>query len=279
MLPGQFFNCPLSIHQTLKSFDVLGSLFVTLSAIFLIPVLSIRGNVIPWTHPAIAACFSLFVVFSIALVLIERTAEKPVVTLHMQFHNSHCNLVLSSFLASMSMSMNAVSFNVPLFFQAVLLDISAKPGTRLIPPFIAGMVVAFSSGSPLNSNITSNSTKSRAGNLISWTGQLLPLIIIGYASILAGLSPMPCMMGALPASTYFIITSLVLIGQGFVFPTLIIAQQAISAEEDLAVVNSTLVLFRNLGMVMGVAVSSLVSEYASILSAEAGHRRRQGKCY
>ena len=47
-------------------------------------------------------------------------------------------------------------------------------------------------------------------------------------------------------------------GQGFVFPNTMMSALAVSQQEDQAVVTTTIGLWRNLGTVLGVALSSLV---------------------
>lgn len=54
-------------------------------------------------------------------------------------------------------------------------------------------------------------------------------------------------------------------GQGFMFPGCFIALLAVSEQAEQAVVTSTLVLWRSLGMVLGVALSSLVVQNALVI--------------
>ena len=51
-------------------------------------------------------------------------------------------------------------------------------------------------------------------------------------------------------------------GQGFMFPATFMAVLAVSEQAEQAVVTSTLILWRSLGMVLGVASSSLVLQNA-----------------
>lgn len=73
---------------------------------------------------------------------------------------------------------------------------------------------------------------------------------------------MTIMPATLPDLIYAIIISLPLVGQGFAFPTLIVAQLAVTPEDDVAIATATLLLLKNLGNVVGVAVSGLVSQNA-----------------
>lgn len=54
-------------------------------------------------------------------------------------------------------------------------------------------------------------------------------------------------------------------GQGFLFPGAFVALLAVSEQAEQAVVTSTLVLWRSLGMVLGVALSSLVVQNALVV--------------
>lgn len=54
------------------------------------------------------------------------------------------------------------------------------------------------------------------------------------------------------------------LGQGFQFPGTFMAILACSAQTEQAVVTSTLILWRSLGMVLGVALSSLVVQNALV---------------
>lgn len=53
-------------------------------------------------------------------------------------------------------------------------------------------------------------------------------------------------------------------GQGFQFPGTFMAILAVSEQAEQAVVTSTLILWRSLGMVLGVAASSLVLQNALV---------------
>jgi hypothetical protein len=50
--------------------------------------------------------------------------------------------------------------------------------------------------------------------------------------------------------------------EGFAFPATTVSVLAVSTHEDQAVITSTLGLWRNLGTVMGVAISSLIVQNA-----------------
>jgi MFS family permease len=227
--------------QTILSFDLAGSALLTSSVTFLILALNLGGNILPWSHPFIIVSFLLFFALGSALIYVEQHADKPVMPLHMLFNIPRGNLIFSNFFSCMTM--NTILFNIPLYFQAVMLDTPTRSGTRLIVPFLMNMVAAFTTG-----------------NFISYSLRLQPTLILGGALIVVGSIALTFMGETLPTWAYSWLIALATGGQGFNFPTISIAILAVSDPEDMAVATSTLILFRSLGTVLGVAVSSLVTQ-------------------
>jgi MFS family permease len=227
--------------QTMLSFDLTGSALLTTSVTFLILGLNLGGNILPWNHPFIILSFVLFFVLGAALIYVENRADKPVMPLHMLFNVPRGNLIFSNFLSCMTM--NTILFNIPLYFQAVMLDTPTRSGTRLIAPFLMNMAAAFTTG-----------------NFISYSLRLQPTLLVGGVLIVVGSVALTFMGENLPTWAYSWLIALATGGQGFNFPTISIAILAVSDPEDMAVATSTLILFRSLGTVLGVAVSSLVTQ-------------------
>jgi MFS family permease len=231
------------LWQTVKGFDLAGSFLLTISITFLVLALNFGGNILPWNHPFIITAFVLFFVLGGLLIVVETHALKPVLPLHMLFHVPRGNLIISNFFACMTM--NTILFNIPLYFQATLLDTPTRSGTRLIVPFVCNMAGAF---------IT--------GNLITYTRRLSPTMVFGYTFIVLGSIFLTTMTRSLPTWAYSWLIATATVGQGCSFPTISITILAVTHAQDMAVATSTLILFRSLGTVMGVAVSSLVSQDA-----------------
>ncbi len=248
-----------SFWQTLKGFDLAGSFFLTASVACLILAMNLGGNVLPWKHPFIIVAFFLSGVLGILLVMVEKKAPKPVMPLHLLYQIPRGNLIISNFLACMTM--NSILFNLPLYFQATLLDTPTRSGTRLIVPFVCNMAAAFV-----------------AGNLITYTRRLPPTLLLGYIMIVIGSIFLTAMTRGLPTWLYSWLIATATMGQGFSFPTVSISILVVTHPDDMAVATSTLILFRSLGAVMGVAVSSLVSQNALLFYLEkmvsGNHRER-----
>ncbi|KAI9774692.1 MAG: hypothetical protein M1840_002941 [Geoglossum simile] len=229
------------LWQAMKRFDLAGSFLLSTSVAFLILALNLGGNVLPWMDPRIIIAFVVSGATGGILVRVEGKADKPVLPLKFLFSNPKGNLIFSFFFASMAM--NTLLFNIPLYFQAVLLDSATNSGARLILPFLLNMAAGFS-----------------VGLIITWTKRTKPTLVIGHTLILIGSILLVFMGKSLPSWIYTCLISPAFIGQGLSFPSTSMSLLMMSHQEDLAVAISTMILWRSLGTVMGVAVSSLIMQ-------------------
>ncbi|KAJ4148305.1 hypothetical protein LMH87_002782 [Akanthomyces muscarius] len=108
-----------SLGLVIRGFDAMGALLLTLAVSMLILGLNLGGNILPWTHPFVVAALMLFTMAFPAFLLIESRAAKPIMPLKFVTVRPHANLILSNFLGAVIS--NAILFNAPLYFQAVLL--------------------------------------------------------------------------------------------------------------------------------------------------------------
>jgi hypothetical protein len=140
---------------------------------------------------------------------------------------------------------NAVIFNVPLYFQAVLLESATNSGLRLVVPSAASSIVG-----------------TATGFIITYTKRLKPPLVAGTILLLIGTVGLSSMQRGLPNWAYLLFLIPNSMGQGFMFPGTFMAVLAVSEQAEQAVVTSTLILWRSMGMVLGVASSSLVLQNA-----------------
>jgi len=164
--------------------------------------------------------------------------------------NPRAGLILGNSMGAIIV--NAVNFNVPLYFQAVLLESATTSGLRLIIPAIVGSVVG-----------------TATGFLITYTRRLKWPLTAGCVILLFGCIALTLLKSNLPNWAYLLIQVPTSIGTGFMFPGTFMAVLAVSEQEEQAVVTSTLILWRSLGMVLGVASSSLVMQNALLWNLEA----------
>lgn len=142
--------------------------------------------------------------------------------------NPRASLILQNAIGSVIS--NAVIFNIPLFFQAVLLESATDSGLRLMVPSIS-------------SSITGTAT----GFLITWNKRLKAPLVMGASLVLVGASGLTLMkkdMRDWLLVCFLVPTSM---GQGFMFPGTFMAVLAVSEQAEQAVVTSTLMLWRSMG--------------------------------
>ncbi|KAF2971242.1 hypothetical protein GQX73_g2394 [Xylaria multiplex] len=235
-----------TLVQALRGFDFTGSVLLTTATTFLILGLNLGGNVLPWSHPFIISSLAIFAACFPTCLYVESRAARPIMPLALLHSAPRANIIFSNFLASFLL--NAILFNAPLFYRAVLLKSATESGLYLVVPTAAASL-----------------TGAITGVLITRTGRLKWPLLSGTTLYLLGtvlLSAMSrgwpvwaCVLGLVPAS----------VGQGFQFPGTFIAVLAASTQREQAVVTSTLQLWRSLGSVLGVACSSLVFQNALLL--------------
>ncbi|KAE8859868.1 hypothetical protein PTNB29_07099 [Pyrenophora teres f. teres] len=247
----------LGIRDAMKGFDVAGSFLLTVSVAFLILGLNVGGNIYPWTHWVVITSLLVALVTCGILIKVESKAERPVMPLPMLFSKPRGNLVFNNFFAQVGM--NTILFNAPLYFQAVELETASVSGFRLAGPSVALTICGVS-----------------AGFIMTATGRMKWLIVVGSLAMLLGATCMSLMWDGIPKwlATVFLVPSS--IGQGLSFPATSLAVLATSTQEDQAVMSSTLILWRSLGIVMGVSISSLILQNSLKINLEklvTGHNK------
>lgn len=173
----------------------------------------------------------------------ESYVKLPIMPLKLVSQNPRASIIIGNHIAAIIA--NAVTFNIPLFFQAVLLESATSSGLRLIVPSIASSTVG-----------------TATGFLITWSKRLKPPLVAGVILLLIGTVALSCMQKGLPDWVYLVFLIPQSMGQGFVFPASFMSVLAVSQQNEQAVVTSTLILWRSMGMVLGVAASSLVLQNA-----------------
>lgn len=157
--------------------------------------------------------------------------------------NPQAALIISNSIGSIIVT--AVMFNAPLYYQAVQLESATASGLHLVVPYIGASVFGTATGFAI--------TYTRRLKWPPLTGSLLLLIGCTGLSTMSPTSP-----SWLPSASLIFFGA----GQGFLFPGVFVAVLAVSEQAEQAVVTSTLILWRSLGNVLGVASSSLVVQNA-----------------
>ncbi|QPG94788.1 hypothetical protein C2857_006974 [Epichloe festucae Fl1] len=132
-------------------------------------------------------------------------------------------------------------------FPSVLLMSATDSGLRLVMP-----------------TLFTSMTGALTGFGISWTRRLKWPLVCGTTSNLVGTICLALLRRDLPPLAFFLTLLASSISNGFQFPGTFMAILASSPQSEQAVVSSTLILWRSVGMVLGVAVSSLILQNALV---------------
>lgn len=233
-----------SIRQLLRRVDLTGSSILILGVTILI-----MGLNLGYGRYVVISSIIIFFVLAIIFIRYERNVERPVMPISLLSRDPRASLIYGNFFGSISV--NTMIFNAPLFFQAVKLASPTDSGLRLVASTIA---VTLSSVS--------------TGFLITWSRRLKPTVILGGAFLLLGGLAASSMDVDTPDWLTMICISISSLGQGFSFPSIMVSMLAVSDHEEQAVATTTLGLWRNLGSVMGVAISSWIFQNMLFIQLE-----------
>ncbi|GAD98190.1 MFS multidrug transporter [Paecilomyces variotii No. 5] len=223
-----------TVRQLIRRVDLTGSFILVLGVTILI-----MGLNLGYGRFVVISSIIIFCILSVIFIRYERTVERPVMPVSLLSRDPRASLIYGNFFGAISV--NTIIFNAPLFFQAVKLASPTDSGLRLVASTAA---VTFSSVS--------------TGFLITWSKRLKPTVILGGALLFAGGLAASSMDVDTPDWLTMICASISSLGQGFSFPSIMVSILAVSDHDEQAVATTTLGLWRNLGSVMGVAISSWI---------------------
>ncbi|KAH8908484.1 MFS general substrate transporter [Coniochaeta sp. PMI_546] len=202
--------------------------------------LSLGGNELPWGSPwVICSIVGSSVLFAAFLFVEGTTKAIPVIPLRMLRGRLPVAIQISNVCAGFSAY--AYLFNLPLFFQVVLLDSATQAGARLAIPSLA---------TPIGGLI--------AGIVMSRWGKLISLVRVGAGLMVLGNLLVTSLDFEDSNWKYFVYIFPPSLGQGIIYPAMLFTSLATFDHADHAVSASTVYLIRSLGTVWGVAVTSAI---------------------
>ncbi|KAL3487309.1 major facilitator superfamily domain-containing protein [Aspergillus germanicus] len=223
-----------------KQVDLTGALLLILGLSVQLVGLSLGGNELPWSNGwVIASLVGSVILLGLFFLVEARTSAIPVIPLRML----QGVLPVSTQIANICVGMAAYAFlfNLPLFFQIVLLDSASKAGARLVIPSLATPIGGLLSGI-IMSRYGKLSYLMRAGATLMFLGNLLVMALQFSDS----------------EWKYFVYVIPANLGQGVVYPAILFTFLAAFGHDDHAVSASTVYLIRSLGTVYGVAITSTI---------------------
>lgn len=225
----------------LKRVDFLGAGVLVLAVFALLFGLDRGGNLsITDTYVIASLCTSL-VLFALFGLVEVKIATEPFAPLRIVQGRTILSVYLSNFFCFAGYM--AILFYLPLYYQAVSSLTAGAAGLRLVPA-IAGAV----SGSLVG------------GLMIQKTGKYYYLTVFAYTLFFFGTIPVFLATGILGDSTPTISAGIVCMGfgSGMAVTSTLVALIAAAGHEDQAVATAVSYLFRALGQVTGVSVSSML---------------------
>ncbi|EXJ91905.1 hypothetical protein A1O3_00455 [Capronia epimyces CBS 606.96] len=235
-----------TIRQAFQNFDTLGAIALSVTVACIILGVNLGGNVFTWGHPLVVSSLVLSAVAAVSLFLVERKAPLPILPLKLVMTVPTGNLMWSNFFGAIAS--NTILFNVPLYLQAVRQTSPTASGLFLVSPLIGVSVTAV-----------------LVGFYITATRRMKPPMTVGTFFMLAGSILVACLRADTPMWSVPLLIPFCSIGQGFFFPATIIAVLALHAQDEQAVVTTSLGLLRNMGSIMGVAISSWILQNALLV--------------
>ncbi|KAL6233133.1 hypothetical protein BDW75DRAFT_215994 [Aspergillus navahoensis] len=223
-----------------RQVDLAGALLLILGLSVQLVGLSLGGNELPWSNGwVVGSLLGSVILLGGFLVVEAKTSAVPVIPLRML----KGLLPVSTQIANICVGMAAYAFlfNLPLFFQIVLLDSASKAGARLVIPSLATPVGGLLSGIVM-SRYGKLSYLMRVGATLMFLGNLLVVMLDFEDS----------------AWKYFVYVIPANLGQGVAYPAILFTVLAAFGHEDHAVSASTVYLIRSLGTVYGVAITSAI---------------------
>lgn len=230
----------LSPKNVFKHIDVTGSIFIiiglTLQLLYL--TFGCSTNSKSWTSPSLLMLLSASAVVLIVFVIHEeKTTARPIIPI--ELIKGSFSFIVLSISVLVGFASYAYLFTLPLFFQIVLGDSTAKAGLRLTIPSLF---------TPVGSLIT--------GICMSKYGCLRLLLYVGIFLMFLGNFLFLFIEQSTPSwliSLYLVPANL---GQGITFPTTLFTFIFAFSKSHQATATSTLYLFRSIGSVWGVAIST-----------------------
>ncbi|KIY48446.1 MFS general substrate transporter, partial [Fistulina hepatica ATCC 64428] len=228
--------------EKLKRVDFSGAITLVLFIFFLLLGLDRGGNV-AWSDKWTLITLGVFVVSFVLFCWIEHIATEPFAP-----HRVIANPALFACLASNFFEFFAVTsvlFQVSLYFQAVRGATAAQAGMFLLPSIFAGVLGSLGGGLVMQAS-----------------GRYYWLTLSSFIALTGGMIVLAMFTGTVSHSMVGLSVALITLslGNGSGVTTTLIALIANAGKADQALATAASYLFRSLGQVCGLAVSSTVTQ-------------------
>ncbi|KAJ1028404.1 hypothetical protein NDA16_001571 [Ustilago loliicola] len=254
---ASFVNIPLQSsdqgwQKKLGRIDYLGSLgLISSSSCLLLAMSFLSGSLLPFSHPLVWGFLLGFLVTAILFVLVEGwIVREPVMSLSLLTRKSPALIGASYFLGSFAHF--ATIFHFPLWFQSVRLQSASQAGLHLIP-------ISFSAAA---GSLWAGLYMRRTGKY--WHANIF-CCLLNIASTAYGST----WTQSTSAWAEYLTFCPQAFGTSAIFTFMLIGLIASVSKEKAAVATGTVYLFRSLGQVVGVSLSTAL--FQMLLQAQMLH--------
>ncbi len=224
-------------HNVRRQIDYAGATLLTIGTTTLLLMMSMGGTHFAWSSTEILALGLVTIITIPALLLQERRAREPILPLHLFRIRTFTIATLAVALALMALTGAGVF--LPLFFQLVL-GIAASHSGLLVGPLMGGLVAS----------------SVYCGRRVSKTGRYKRFPLIGFAT--GTIAYLGLSIAAWNGASVWVVEPLMItlgLGFGLIMPNMTVAVQNAVDYEYLGAATSASAFFRQLGAVIGVALS------------------------
>lgn len=240
-------------QDKLSRVDFLGAFTLVTSLVLLLLGLNSGGNMVPWDHPLVLVSLPLSVVFLALFVYVEeRIAHEPIIPIHLLRKQTVAAACLVNWF--MTMSIFALNYHTPIYFQVVLGASATRAGTLFISQSAGTALGSLGSGMFM-----------RATGRYRWLNILMQgLFLTASTLILATFNRSVAV--ALPYVYVF--------GEGFAYGSMLtitlISLIAAVDHKYQAVITSASYAFRSTGSTIGITIAGAV--FQNLLSMGLSNR-------
>ncbi|KAF4957224.1 hypothetical protein FGADI_3289 [Fusarium gaditjirri] len=240
-----------SIKEKARKIDWMGVMASIAGIVLTVMAINSGGSMWAWNNIKTISILTVGIIMLLIFIIIEAfLARIPIIPLRLFKQRSPTVLILTGFLHDFAWQ--STQYFVPLYYQTVRGFTPLKSAT-LIVPFLLAQGLAGAASGPIMARYARYMPILRTGFAIWTAGSGLKLLFNEHTHV----------------AVYVVVLAVEGAGIGWVHQPGLVALQANSADEDRAVATGTRNVFRSLGGVVGVAVST--AAYYATLSKALSH--------
>ncbi|KAG5811042.1 hypothetical protein H9Q74_013740 [Fusarium xylarioides] len=237
-----------SFKEKARKIDWMGVMASIAGIVLTVMAINSGGSMWAWKNAKTISILTIGIIVLLVFIIIEAFfARIPIIPLRLFKQRSPAVLILTGFLHDYAWQ--STQYFVPLYYQTVRGFTPLKSAT-LIVPFLLAQGIAGAASGPIMARYARYMPILRAGFTIWTIGAGLKLLFNEHTHV----------------AVYVVVLAVEGAGIGWVHQPGLVALQANSADEDRAVATGTRNVFRSLGGVVGIAVST-AAYYATLTKA------------